>query len=41
VVTEWRRFAPTLEVLRGPGNHMTALTPPHVQVLANWLRPKL
>jgi arthrofactin-type cyclic lipopeptide synthetase C len=37
----WRRWAPTLEVWRGPGNHMTALKPPDVQVLANWLLAKI
>jgi arthrofactin-type cyclic lipopeptide synthetase C len=41
IATGWRRWAPKLEVWRGPGNHMTALKLPDVRILANWLRPKL
>jgi thioesterase domain-containing protein len=37
----WRQFAPDLIAVRGPGNHMTALKPPHVRVLASWLRADL
>jgi thioesterase domain-containing protein len=37
-VNGWRRFAPNLVAWHGPGNHMTVLKPPHVSVLADWLR---
>jgi thioesterase domain-containing protein len=37
----WRRWVPELDVWRGPGNHMTALKLPDVQILADWLRAKL
>jgi thioesterase domain-containing protein len=33
----WRRWAPNLFFLYGPGNHMTALKRPHVHALATWL----
>jgi len=33
----WKRWAPNLVFLHGPGNHMTALKPPHVHVLAQML----
>ena len=33
----WKRWAPNLVCLHGPGNHMTALKPPHVHVLAKML----
>jgi arthrofactin-type cyclic lipopeptide synthetase C len=36
----WRRWAPSLEVWHGPGNHMTILHQPHVAALADWLRKK-
>jgi arthrofactin-type cyclic lipopeptide synthetase C len=41
VAAGWCRWAPMLEVWRGPGNHMTALKRPHVQMIGDWLRPKL
>ncbi len=34
----WRDWAQDLEEWRGPGNHMTALKPPHVTALAGWVR---
>jgi arthrofactin-type cyclic lipopeptide synthetase C len=40
-VSAWRTWAPDLDVWHGPGNHMTALKPPHVEVLADWVRAKL
>jgi thioesterase domain-containing protein/aryl carrier-like protein len=33
----WRCFAPNLVPYQGPGNHMTVLKPPHVNVLAGRL----
>ncbi|MDD5036538.1 MAG: alpha/beta fold hydrolase, partial [Methylococcaceae bacterium] len=37
IVAGWKRWAPELTVLRGGGNHMTLLKPPHVQILADAL----
>ena len=37
----WQRFAPDLVTWRGPGNHMTVLNPPHVDMLAERLRASL
>ncbi|HEX8359293.1 MAG TPA: alpha/beta fold hydrolase, partial [Longimicrobium sp.] len=36
-VAGWRRWAPHLVPIRVPGNHMTALKPPHVLILARTL----
>jgi arthrofactin-type cyclic lipopeptide synthetase C len=41
VAAGWQRWAPKLEVWRGPGNHMTALRLPDVRILASWLSSKL
>jgi arthrofactin-type cyclic lipopeptide synthetase C len=41
IATDWHCWVQNLEVWRGPGNHMTALKLPDVQILANWLRLKL
>ncbi len=32
----WQRLARNVSHLKGPGNHMTILKPPHVQVLTKW-----
>jgi len=32
----WRRWAPALEIWRGPGDHFSILRPPHVTALADW-----
>ncbi len=40
-VAGWKRWAPDSTVWHGPGNHMTAFDPPHVQVVAEWLRSHL
>jgi arthrofactin-type cyclic lipopeptide synthetase C len=37
---QWRRWAPSLEVWHGPGNHMTILRQPQVAALADWPRKK-
>ncbi|MGH7620694.1 MAG: alpha/beta fold hydrolase, partial [Gemmatimonadaceae bacterium] len=36
-VAAWRRWAPRVEYVHGPGNHMTAMRAPHVQMLATLL----
>ena len=33
----WQHWIPNMRYLRGPGNHMTALQPPHVQDLSDWI----
>lgn len=38
--SEWHTFAPNLQALSTPGNHMTLLTAPHVDTLANSLASK-
>ena len=37
----WRKWASDLDVWRRPGNHMTALKPPHVEAVADWVRNRL
>jgi thioesterase domain-containing protein len=37
----WQRFAPDLITWCSPGNHMTVLSPPHVDTLSDWLRTGL
>ena len=37
----WRRFAPELRFLGGPGNHMTLLQRPHIDAVAAWIAPLL
>jgi Thioesterase domains of type I polyketide synthases or non-ribosomal peptide synthetases len=38
VIEDWRRFAPNLVCVHGPGNHTTMLKQPHVQALAKLIR---
>jgi arthrofactin-type cyclic lipopeptide synthetase C len=40
-VKGWKRWAPNSTVWHGPGNHMTAFDPPHVQIVADWLQRNL
>lgn len=40
-VARWRRWAPQLTFWHAPGNHVSALRPPHVSTLADWLRTRL
>ncbi|HKT30806.1 alpha/beta fold hydrolase, partial [Dyella sp.] len=35
----WHPYAPNARVWQAPGNHMTLLTRPHVEELAEWLLP--
>jgi thioesterase domain-containing protein len=37
----WRMFAPHLNDVRMPGNHMTMLSAPHAGTLGNWLGERL
>jgi thioesterase domain-containing protein len=37
VACGWETWAPNLDVWHGPGNHMTALKLPNVQLLADWM----
>jgi len=32
----WKQWAPQAISWAGPGNHMTILNQPHVQILADW-----
>jgi thioesterase domain-containing protein len=36
IFSGWRLWAPLIKRWRGPGNHFTILTHPHVQTLADW-----
>ncbi len=40
-VQEWRRWAPGVSTWNAPGNHMTILDEPYVQVLARWLSTRV
>lgn len=40
-VTGWRQCAEHVKYWRGPGNHMTALKPPHVDKLARWIKQEI
>ena len=41
LLTRWRRFAPDIRFLDGPGNHMTLLQRPHIDAVAAWILPLL
>jgi thioesterase domain-containing protein len=34
----WRVHAPQAKIWQAPGNHLTLLSPPHVEALATWIR---
>ncbi|HKX29837.1 MAG TPA: amino acid adenylation domain-containing protein [Blastocatellia bacterium] len=38
VIEDWKRFAPDLVCVQGPGNHLTMLKQPYVQALADLIR---
>jgi amino acid adenylation domain-containing protein/FkbM family methyltransferase len=38
VIEDWRRFAPNLVWVHGPGNHLTMLKAPHARTLANLIQ---
>jgi thioesterase domain-containing protein len=40
-LAQWRHHAPQTQLWRAPGNHLTLLSQPHVQALADWMRPLL
>lgn len=38
LISDWKRFAPNLVPVRGPGNHLTMLKDPHVQAVASLIQ---
>jgi amino acid adenylation domain-containing protein len=41
IAAQWRAHAPQLHVWEAPGNHLTLLSSPHVDPLAEWIKPLL
>ena len=41
LLARWRRFAPDVRFLDGPGNHMTLLQRPHIDAVTAWVQPLL
>jgi thioesterase domain-containing protein len=41
IMSRWKHWAPNLEYVHGPGNHLTVLKPPHVKILAALLQEEL